>query len=141
MHIYENDSNSVHLGGTTLDGNVAFNAGSIQNVRGYRDWIVGVDAPALSADGIVLVNNKAYFPSVAVPNGPMNTAQPTGPTFNVFVLQPRLIRLRATIVDGQVEVSWPTNSGTWVLQSTPSCRPAARGRISPAIPLSRGTDS
>jgi hypothetical protein len=59
MHIYENapDGNLV---GVTLDGNVAFNAGAIQNARAYRDWIVGVDAPALYADRIVLTHNMGY---------------------------------------------------------------------------------
>src|SRR5439155_12585646 len=49
------------LSGLTLDGNVAFNAGAIQNVRVYRDWIVGVDAPAVGADRIVVKNNMGYF--------------------------------------------------------------------------------
>ena len=48
--------------GITLDGNVAFNAGALQAVRSYRDWIVGVDAPAVSADGIILKNNMGYYP-------------------------------------------------------------------------------
>jgi hypothetical protein len=61
MHIYENASGQ-HLAGLTLDGNVVFNAGAIQNVRAYRDWIVGTDAPAVSADRIVLKNNMGYDP-------------------------------------------------------------------------------
>jgi parallel beta-helix repeat protein len=61
MHIYENDTNHLYLSGIVLDGNVAFNAGAIQNVRAYRDWVVGVDAPAISADDIVFENNMAYF--------------------------------------------------------------------------------
>jgi len=61
MHIYENDPN-LSLAGITLAGNVAFNAGAIQNVRIYRDWIVGVDAPGGNADGIVFENNMGYFP-------------------------------------------------------------------------------
>ena len=59
MHIYENAPGG-NLIGVTLDGNVAFNAGAIQTVRAYRDWIVGVDAPALYADGIVLTHNMGY---------------------------------------------------------------------------------
>jgi len=31
-------------------------------VRSYRDWIVGVDAPAVNADGIILKNNMGYYP-------------------------------------------------------------------------------
>jgi len=61
MHIYE-DASGERLAGLTLDGNVAFNAGAIQNVRTYRDWIVGIDAPALNADRIVLKNNMGYNP-------------------------------------------------------------------------------
>ena len=61
FHIYENATNA-RLVGITLDGNVAFNAGAIQAVRSYRDWVIGVDAPALSADGIILKNNMSYYP-------------------------------------------------------------------------------
>jgi len=61
MHIYAN-TNGGSLSGITLDGNVAFNAGAIQHLRTYRDWLVGVDAPAVSADGIVLQNNMGYEP-------------------------------------------------------------------------------
>ncbi len=309
LHIYDNTAN-LYLAGITLDGNVAFNAGAIQNVRFYRDWIVGVDAPAISADRIEFDNNLGYFlptagqedqvqigrqgvngsvtilsnylpqglemnnwtvatvagnafsatagnpmvtlnqtfthlaagwnnntyvapatdteflynfiplgfqswqnatrydshslwsigsPSgakvfiqpnlyetgraniivynwenlsnvavdlssvlaagaayevrnaedfsaapvltgvfdgnpvilpmtglaAAVPNGPMLAPAPTGPTFNVFVLLPRQIRLEATLADGQVQISWPTNSGNWVLQFAPSLSPGA----------------
>ena len=59
LHIYDDDTNE-HLGGITLDGNTVFHAGAIQNVRFYRDWIVGVDAPATSADSIVFENNMGY---------------------------------------------------------------------------------
>jgi hypothetical protein len=295
MHIYENGSGQ-RLTGITLDGNVAFNAGAIQDVRVYRDWIVGVDEPAASADDIILKNNMGclsplqaeigrqgingrvalwnnYFPqglvlnnwgtaevtsnvfsaatrnaivaldqtqasssatwdsnayvhpgdgsnfvinanaysfsewqsttgydqnstyqtsslsgtqvfirtnryeagranivvynwnnlnsvavdvravvtpgaayevrnaqdflgpplasgvfngqllelpmtglTVAAPNGPLLAPPPTGPTFNVFVLLPRSVRLQIAAVDGQAQISWPTNAGTWVLQ-------------------------
>lgn len=63
LHIYDNHS-GAHLSGITLDGNVAFNAGAIQNVRYYRDMLVGVDAPAIGADRIVFQNNMGYFPRV-----------------------------------------------------------------------------
>ena len=294
MHVYDNGSGQ-RLAGVTLDGNVAFNAGAIQNVRAYRDWIVGVDEPAVSADEIILKNNMGYsalqvevgrqgvngsvtlsnnyfpqglllnnwgtaavagnvfsaaprnamvaldqtrvslaatwdnntyvhsaagsnflinasgysFPewqtvtgydqnstyrasglsgaevfvrsnrfetgranivvynwdnldsvavdlssvlapgaayevrnaqdffgppvatgvfkgqmlalpmtglTVAAPNGPLLAPPPTGPTFNVFVLLPRLVRLKMATVDGQAQISWPTNAGNWLLQ-------------------------
>lgn len=60
MHIYENFTGRP-LTGVTLDGNVAFNAGAIQNVRSYRDWIVGVDLPAVGADLVVFKNNLGYY--------------------------------------------------------------------------------
>ena len=59
IHVYDNGVAS-RLDGVTLDGNVAFNAGAIQNLRAYQDWTVGVDAPALSADNIVLQSNMGY---------------------------------------------------------------------------------
>ena len=59
MHVYD-DGAGLRLVGVTLDGNVAFNAGAIQNLRGYQDWIVGVDVPALSADNILLQSNMGY---------------------------------------------------------------------------------
>ena len=61
MHVYANTTGG-RLSGVTLNGNVAFNAGAIQQVRTYRDWLVGVDAPAVSADRIVLQNNMGYEP-------------------------------------------------------------------------------
>jgi hypothetical protein len=54
----------------------------------------------------------------AVPHGPMITPPPTGPTFNVFVLQPSLITLQAEPVNGQLQLSWSVNSSGWVLQYT-----------------------
>ncbi len=59
LHVYENTPGGW-LVGATLAGNVAFNAGAIQNVRSYRDWIVGVDLPALYADRIVLNDNMGF---------------------------------------------------------------------------------
>ncbi|MGH7992445.1 MAG: right-handed parallel beta-helix repeat-containing protein [Limisphaerales bacterium] len=55
---------------------------------------------------------------VAVPNGPMITPPPTGPTFNVFVLLPTALPLQAQVVSGQLRLSWPVNAGGWVLQFT-----------------------
>lgn len=304
FHVYEN-APDIRLEGITLDGNVAFNAGALQAVRAYRDWIIGIDTPAASADRIVMKNNMGYlspfseayddvqigregingslallnnylplalwmnnwtiaaisgntfagrasgfvvnlnqthtslaaawdgntyfspplarsflrnsfeqgFPdwqnstgydrnssyisgrptgtkvfvrpnrfepgranivvynwdnwdtisvdvsavltkgesyevrnavdyfaapvasgvfdgepielpmtllTVAPPNGPLLTPPPTGPTFNVFVLLPRLVRLETSTVGGHAQFSWPTNVGHWILQSTSS---------------------
>jgi hypothetical protein len=322
FQIYENATN-LHLVGVTLDGNVAFNAGAIQAVRTYRDWIVGVDKPALSADLIVLKNNMGYYPpgsaafnqvqigrqqtngsvalvnnyfpqglamnnwtiaavagnlfmgqntnyvvtldqtqvplatswndntylrspvggdfllnsneygftdwqgatgydqhsayntaslsgtkvfvrpnqyeagraniivynwdnlsqvsvdvssvmatntpfevrnaqdffappvlsgvfngqplnlpmtglTVAVPNGPMLTPPPTGPAFNVFILLPSLVRMQAAVVNGQTRVSWPANSGKWVLQSTASLSPRSAWTDDASAPVLAG---
>lgn len=59
FHIYENRSTG-RVAEVTLNGNVAFNAGALQAVRRYADWIVGVDAPAVQADTIVLKSNMGY---------------------------------------------------------------------------------
>src|SRR5205823_2201882 len=61
--------------------------------------------------------------TVAVANGPLLTPRPTGPTFNVFILLARSVRLQATAVDGQAQVFWPTNAGKWALQSTETLSP------------------
>ena len=54
--------------------------------------------------------------TVAAPNGPLLTPPPTGPTFNAFVLLPRLVRLQIAAEAGQAQISWPTDAGDWVLQ-------------------------
>ncbi len=65
LHIYDNAPGRL-LTGVTAEGNVAFNAGAIQNVRPYRDWIVGVDSPADHADNIVFKKNMGYrLPTLA----------------------------------------------------------------------------
>jgi len=58
MHVYENGG--PPLTGVTMDGNVAFNAGTLQNVRSYQDWVIGADSPSRYADQIVFRNNMAY---------------------------------------------------------------------------------
>jgi hypothetical protein len=68
LHVYESGEGQ-RLMGLTLDGNVAFLAGGIQMVRPYRDWIVGVDAPAISVDGIVLKNNMSHYAAMQVEIG------------------------------------------------------------------------
>jgi hypothetical protein len=45
----------------TLTGNVAWGAGALQTVRLSRDWIVGVDSPAMPADNISLRENMGYL--------------------------------------------------------------------------------
>src|SRR5438552_4254273 len=59
FHLYANGSGCC-LRNLVVDGNVAFGAGALQNVRRYRDWIVGVDSPSVNADNIVLKNNMGY---------------------------------------------------------------------------------
>ena len=60
MHVYDNGGPA--LVGVVMDGNVAFHAGAIQDVRPYRDWVIGVDAPSPLADRIVFKNNMGYCP-------------------------------------------------------------------------------
>ena len=60
FHIYDNGAGRS-LENLKLDGNVAFGAGTLQAVRHYRDWIVGVDAPSLKADHIILSSNMGYL--------------------------------------------------------------------------------
>jgi hypothetical protein len=64
--------------------------------------------------------------TVAVPNGPMVTPPPTGPTFNAFVVLPHQNKLQITLTNQSVQLRWPVvNSGTNVLQYTYS--PALSG--------------
>lgn len=58
MHVYENGG--PPLVGVTIDGNVVFNAGTLQNVRSYQDWVIGVDSPSPRSDQIVFKNNMGY---------------------------------------------------------------------------------
>jgi len=60
FHVYANAEGAC-LQNLTLDGNVAFGAGALQTARPYRDWIVGVDAPSVRADNIILRNNMGYL--------------------------------------------------------------------------------
>jgi hypothetical protein len=59
FHVYANGKGTC-LRDLILEGNIAFGAGAIQSVRPYRDWIVGVDAPAVNADNICLRSNMGY---------------------------------------------------------------------------------
>jgi hypothetical protein len=54
--------------------------------------------------------------TVAAPNGPLLTPPPTGPAFNVFVVQPRVEGFQITITNGNAKISWPTNYGPVALQ-------------------------
>ena len=74
LHVYADEPGAL-LAGITLDGNVAFNAGAIQDTRFYRDWIIGVDAPAEKADGIVFQNNLGYLPLAQKAQNEDNAAQ------------------------------------------------------------------
>ena len=63
FHVYSCSAGDT-VRNITLTGNIAWGAGALQSVRLYRDWIVGVDSPALTADNIVLRDNMGY----GVPN-------------------------------------------------------------------------
>jgi hypothetical protein len=60
FHLYSNSEGSW-IRNLTVDGNVAFGAGTLQQVRPYRDWIFGVDSPSVAADKIVLKNNMGFI--------------------------------------------------------------------------------
>src|SRR2546430_2579545 len=60
FHLYANSEGSW-LRSFTVDGNVAFGAGTLQQVRPSRDWIFGIDSPAVAADKIVLKNNMGFM--------------------------------------------------------------------------------
>lgn len=59
FHLYAN-SEGGWLRNLTVDGNVAFGAGTLQQKRPSRDWLVGVDKPSVAADNIVLRNNMGF---------------------------------------------------------------------------------
>jgi len=59
FHVYANGKGE-RLRDLVMEGNVAFGAGALQNVRPYRDWLVGVDWPAVAADRIILRQNMGY---------------------------------------------------------------------------------
>jgi len=60
FHLYANSEGGL-LRNMIVDGNVAFGAGALQRIRPSRDWIVGVDSPAISADNIMLKNNMGFL--------------------------------------------------------------------------------
>jgi hypothetical protein len=60
FHLYAN-SEGASLRNMIVDGNVAFGAGTLQQTRPSRDWIVGVDGPAMSANNIMLKNNMGFL--------------------------------------------------------------------------------
>jgi hypothetical protein len=56
------DGSSASLVNITMDGNVAFNGGAInKNTRRFRDFLVGVDSPAVRADNVTFDNNMGYY--------------------------------------------------------------------------------
>jgi hypothetical protein len=62
---------------------------------------------------------------VSPPNGRMVTPRPTGPVFNVFVLIPRVVSLQIKVTNDQLQLTWPTNSGEWILQTAASLKEGA----------------
>lgn len=64
FHIYANGP-GWSVQNLKVEGNVAFGAGTLQQVRNYRDWIVGVDKPSTTANNIVLKSNMGYAASNA----------------------------------------------------------------------------
>jgi hypothetical protein len=113
--------NWTNLTNVAVDVSSVLSPGAPFEVRNAEDFFA---PPVLSG---VFTNQPLNLPmsglTVAVANGPMITPPPTGPTFNVFVLLPRVVRLQIEVMNGQAEVFWPTNAGDWVLQSTPSLSP------------------
>jgi len=59
FHVYANGAGDG-VRNLALTGNVAWGAGALQSVRSYRDWIVGVDSPGVTADHISLQDNMGY---------------------------------------------------------------------------------
>jgi len=104
-----------------VDVSSVLTPGEPYEVRNAADFFA---QPVLSQvfDGTPLVLPMTGL-TVAVPNGPMITPSPTGPTFNVFVLRPLLVLLQETVVGGAIQLSWPANSTNWVMQFTPSLSP------------------
>jgi hypothetical protein len=105
-----------NLGSVTVDVSPVLASGAPYEVRNAQDFFA---PPVL---GGVFDGNPLLLPmtglTVAAPTGPLLTPPPTGPTFNVFILLPRVVRLEIATKDGNVQLSWPTNSGQWFLQST-----------------------
>jgi hypothetical protein len=60
FHVYASGAGDS-VRNLTLTGNIAWGAGALQTVRSYRDWIVGVDSPAVRADNILLRCNMGYL--------------------------------------------------------------------------------
>jgi hypothetical protein len=105
----------------TVDVSSVLQPGTPYEVRNAQDFFA---PPLLSGvfDGQPLILPVVKF-TVAVPNGSMITPPPTGPAFNVFVLLQRTVKLQlTTTTNNQVQISWPTNSGSWILQSTTNCK-------------------
>jgi parallel beta-helix repeat protein len=107
-----------NLNRVAVDISSVLEQGAAYEVRNAGDFLA---APVLSG---VYDGRPVELPmtglTVAVPNGPLLTPSPTGPTFNVFVIQSRSVRLKVVCVDGRPEISWPTNAGTWGLQFSSS---------------------
>jgi hypothetical protein len=107
-----------NLGSVAVDVSSVVAAGAAYEVRNAQDFFA---PPVLRGvfDGEPLIMPMTGL-TVAAPTGPLLTPPPTGPTFNVFILLPRVVRLGIAAMEGNVRISWPTNSGHWILQSAVS---------------------
>lgn len=70
FHVYS-DSPGERIGNLEMEGDLACGAGALQSVRPYRDWIIGVDRPAMMADNIRLRRNLGYVIPGARTLGPV----------------------------------------------------------------------
>jgi hypothetical protein len=113
-----------NLSNVSVDAGSVLTPGAVYEVRNAEDFFA---PPVLRGvyDGKPLELPMTGL-TVAVPNGPMNTPAPTGPTFNVFVLLPGTVQLQASVSNGLAEISWPTNSSKFVLQFTSNLTPGAK---------------
>ncbi|MBU6400762.1 MAG: right-handed parallel beta-helix repeat-containing protein [Verrucomicrobia bacterium] len=131
LHIYENASD-YHLTGVILDGDVAFNAGTLQNVRVYRDWLVGVDPPAISADRIVFKNNLGYCTAAFAPNDQVQIGRygvngSVALLNNYLPLELEMNNWTIAAVAGNLFAAWSTGYVVWLDQSQVSLASAWNG--------------
>src|SRR5206468_7060903 len=91
-----------NLSHVTVDVSSVLSPRTPYEVRNAQDFFA---PPVLSGvfDGELLELPMSGL-TVAAPTGPLLTPPPTGPTFNVFILLPRLPRLQLAAVDGKVQV-------------------------------------
>ena len=112
------------LNTVAVDVRAVLPIGTPYEVRNAQDFFAG---PVLRGifDGKTLELPMQGL-SVAKPNGPFATPPPTGPQFNTFVLVPMgpvltlPPALQISANGSDVVVSWPTNAGSFLLQSLPT---------------------